>query len=371
MMKNLVQLDSEYRCRKIDVSSGPAVIYFESVSGCPFTCVMCPTTARKAYRAPQELLRRVEPAFPGLEVLAIHGDGEPLLGDLEYFVAQSSKHDFVLHMNTTGLLLTDEIADLLLKMRLSIRFSIHAGRPETYRRIMGSDFEKVRARITRFIEKADGSSNKHDFWFSYIVMKENLGEIEDFLRFAHGCGIRNVRFMSLDPNKETRKGVTIRGMTFKHLDQTNKALHREFMSRMGCYRALAAELGIMIERGSIDDGRATATKLGELANRASCRLMGKEFFPIIRPRSGCAAPWIGQLIVTINGDVRLCCVLPQVVGNIYESTLEDIWHGPTMTQIRSTFNKGGSPRICGYCRGFGYDNYPNNAFVGSGIRSQN
>ena len=47
-------------------------------------------------------------------------------------------------MNTTGFLLTDELADLLLQTRLSIRFCVHAGRPDTYYRVMGSDFEKVK-----------------------------------------------------------------------------------------------------------------------------------------------------------------------------------------------------------------------------------
>jgi MoaA/NifB/PqqE/SkfB family radical SAM enzyme len=74
-----------------------------------------------------------------MDVLGIHGSGEPLLADLDYFVEQAMRHDLVLHMNTTGALLTEKKVDLLLKARLSIRFSIHAGRAVTYRRIMGGD----------------------------------------------------------------------------------------------------------------------------------------------------------------------------------------------------------------------------------------
>ncbi len=80
---------------------------------------------------PMDLLKKIEPCFKDLEVMAVHGEGEPLMGDIKYYVEQSAYHDFVLHMNTTGFLLSRKLADLLLKTRLSIRFSIHAGRPET------------------------------------------------------------------------------------------------------------------------------------------------------------------------------------------------------------------------------------------------
>jgi MoaA/NifB/PqqE/SkfB family radical SAM enzyme len=85
-----------------------------------------------------DLLKRIDSYFKDLDVMAVHSDGEPLLGDIKYYVDQSVRHDFVLHMNTTGPLLSKELADFMLETRLSIRFSIHAGRPETYRKIMGA-----------------------------------------------------------------------------------------------------------------------------------------------------------------------------------------------------------------------------------------
>jgi MoaA/NifB/PqqE/SkfB family radical SAM enzyme len=98
---------------------GPPVIYLESVAGCPFSCAMCKPAATKPKKVSREIIKRIEPSFSGLEILAIHGQGEPLMADLDYFVTQSVNHNFVLHMDTNGLLLTDKVADLLLQTRLS------------------------------------------------------------------------------------------------------------------------------------------------------------------------------------------------------------------------------------------------------------
>ena len=43
-------------------------------------------------------------------------------------------------MNSTAFFMTRKIADQFLRARLSMRFSIHSGRPETYKKLMGHDF---------------------------------------------------------------------------------------------------------------------------------------------------------------------------------------------------------------------------------------
>jgi MoaA/NifB/PqqE/SkfB family radical SAM enzyme len=163
---------------------------------------MCPEHYTKPQNISEDLLRKIEPYFNNLKVLGIHGGGEPLLGNIGYFVEQSIKHSFVLHMNTTGFFLSKKISDMLLKTKLSIKFSIHAGKPDTYRKIMGQDFEKVLENIAYLVKKDREENKNSDFGFSFIVMKENIDEIEDFLKIAHKSGVENVRFMRLKPNQQ-------------------------------------------------------------------------------------------------------------------------------------------------------------------------
>jgi MoaA/NifB/PqqE/SkfB family radical SAM enzyme len=355
----------EYKQREVNIRTSLPVIYLESVAGCPFSCAMCKPAATRAQRVSRELLRRIEPALAGLEVLAIHGQGEPLMADLDYFVDQSLQHRFVLHMDTNGMLLTDKIADLLLKTRLSIRFSVHAGKPETYYRIMGLDLNRVKDNIVNLVEKSQKSPHPPDLWFSFVVMKENFPEIEDFLRLTYKCGIRSVRFMHLWPNHDTLRGLKVRGMTFRYAEQSSRKVRHEFSRRLPHYEALASEMGIRIEWGDAGHNNSSRSRTwGELANKISHRAMNRWFFPLRPARGACAAPWIGQLTVKLNGDLLLCCSSSTILGNLYRSSLEEIWHGPQMTQIRQAFHRGFYPHQCGYCRGFGLNNYPRNSFIG-------
>jgi MoaA/NifB/PqqE/SkfB family radical SAM enzyme len=364
------QIVKEYRNREVNVKSKPAVIFLESVRGCPFTCAMCKSRPTKVRRISQELLKCIEPYFPDVEVLQFSGFGEPLLADLDYLVQQSVEHDFVLHTDTNGFLLTDEMSDLLLKTRLSIRFSFHAGRAETYYRIMGINMDKAIDKIKHLVEKSKNSPKNHDFWFSYCVMKENVHEIEDFFRLTHECGIRSVRLMRLLPTLKIIKGVTVRGLKFKYLEQTGKHVDRVFFANLPRYKELAAELGIKLEWGDKLNENAHFTKtLGELANSFSNKFLSRQIFPLVPAKGAhCAAPWIGQLVISVDGDVQLCCASQYPLGNLNQSSIDEIWHGPKMTKIRETFHNGRYPRLCGYCRGFGFEDYPNNSFPG--IRSR-
>lgn len=294
---------------------------------------MCSQHYTKPALISENLLRKIEPYFDNLEVLGIHGSGEPLLGNIPYFVEQSIKHNFVLHMNTTGVFLSKRISDMLLKAKLSIKFSMHAGKPDTYRKIMGYDFEKVLKNISYIVEKDREKNIGSDFWFSFIVLKENIDEIEDFLQLTHNSGIKYVRFMQLRPNKQILQGVKMpdRKFEFKYRQQTNSKIKRTFLKRLPHYNELARELGISIGAGSM-----------EFAARYFP-------FPFRRWRGICKAPWIGQLQIQQDGSVRLCCSSDYSLGNINNSTLEEIWNSKRMQRIRTSFKNGRFPFKCRSC----------------------
>lgn len=352
--------------RSIHLDMRPAVVYVEGVKGCPFSCAMCHFKNTKHENMSPSLLEKIEPFYENLEVLAIHGQGEPLLGDLGYFVDHAVRNDFVLHMNTTGILLTERIADLLLQTRLSMRFSIHAGEEKTYRRIMGLDFEKLRRRISYLTGKSAALGRHNDFWFSFIVMKENIDEIDAFLRFAHDCGIRSVRFMRLLPNWQTLRGISLgdRDFNFSYSEQYNQAVEDKFFRNLEDYERLAEELEVHIEYGSMQSYTRKPHPIRESLNTLATTVTGKGIFPLFRNAGHCLAPWIGQLVINHNGDVRPCCSSTLTLGNVRESTLQEIWNSERMMALRRSFAEGYIPKSCGFCTGFGFSNYPHNAFAG-------
>jgi len=363
--KLLAQIEA-FDNHSVHLEHGPSVLYVESVNGCTFSCVMCPFKKRTIDKISPTLLEKIEPYFETLEVLSIHGEGEPLLGDLKYFVKQSVKNDFVLHMNTTGFLLTEEITDLLSTTRLSIRFSIHAGKAKTYKNIMGYDLDRTKKKITNLVIKAKKSGKSNDFWFSFIVMKENINEIEDFLYLAEECGVTSVRFMQLIPNQQSVRGKTIkdRQFVFKHTEQFNKGVKEEFLNKFPLYQTCADKLGIKIEEGTLNPSSNVGQPIRKMINSATVQLFSHGIFPFATKKGNCLAPWLGQLVIRQNGDVRLCCSTRYTLGNLNNSTLGEIWNSGKMKSIRKQFSKGCIPKVCGYCNGFSLGNYPNNSFLG-------
>ena len=352
-----------YQEKNTILNSLPLDIHLESVKGCPLDCSMCHYGNTKTVDLPDSLLEKLEPYYKGLEVLTIHGEGEPLVSNnLDYFVKKSNENKFVLHMNTTGALLSDEKINILSKAYgLSIRFSIHAGTPETYKKIMGVDLEQVSLKIKKLIDLSEGMN--HDFWFSFIVMKENVNEIEEFLELAHACGIKSVRFMNLYPTIETIKGVVKRDFHFKHFEQFNQGVIEQFMSKKHTYEALALKLGIEIEFGTMNQVEENKVRvIGNLANKVSNKLIKKRLFPIIPDKGSCVVPWYGQLSITIKGDVKICSNSSYHIGNLYDNTLEEIWNSSKMQELRKAFKNGRYHKLCGYCKGLDIDNLPKNSF---------
>lgn len=366
MPKDFSRNLQEFRDREVQLQSPPAVVYLESVRGCVYTCAMCHIRGTKPVRADAFLLDAMAPWYRHMEVLAIHGLGEPLLADLDYFVARAEEHDLVLHMNTTGFFLNPKVSELLARTRLSIRFSIHSGRPETYRRIMGQDFTKVKKNIAYLVEQCHSRGKTPAFGFSFIVMQENLDEIPDFLHLAAELGIREVRFQRLNPNFYSLKGqkMTDRDFTFRYYEQFNREVMRRFLERKPDYDALGRELGLSIGWGSMPTRLYEGYNWKSTVNSLSRGIAGRNVFPLKLRKGSCLAPWFGQLLVRQSGKVSLCCLAPQyVLGNLHEAGLMEIWNGPRMQEVRAAFREGLLPRVCGYCHGFSFENYPANAFT--------
>ena len=71
-------------------------------------------------------------------------------------------------------------------------------------------------------------------------------------------------------------------------------------------------------------------------------------YKILRKRSYfCEEPWTGIFSVRSNGDVRCCPCYAQVkIGNIYESSMHEIWNSEELIKMRRAFRKGELPNVC-------------------------
>lgn len=61
----------------------------------------------------------------------------------------------------------------------------------------------------------------------------------------------------------------------------------------------------------------------------------------------CEEPWTGTLSVWVNQDVIFCpCYLKMKIGNLAESSLQDIWNSEKLVALRESFKRGILPEVC-------------------------
>jgi hypothetical protein len=62
----------------------------------------------------------------------------------------------------------------------------------------------------------------------------------------------------------------------------------------------------------------------------------------------CQRPWTG-LYVENEGSVRVCCYNSPLVGNLDEESIEEIWNGVRLRDLRRAFLAGEPPQACRDC----------------------
>ena len=61
----------------------------------------------------------------------------------------------------------------------------------------------------------------------------------------------------------------------------------------------------------------------------------------------CDEPWVGIFSVRTNGDVICCpCYAQAKIGNLNESSMQEIWNSEKLMEMRNSFKKGELPEVC-------------------------
>jgi MoaA/NifB/PqqE/SkfB family radical SAM enzyme len=69
--------------------------------------------------------------------------------------------------------------------------------------------------------------------------------------------------------------------------------------------------------------------------------------PKRRRKYFCNEPWLGILTVETDQDVVFCpCYLKMRLGNLNDSSLEELWNAPQLVLIRQDFKQGRLPGAC-------------------------
>jgi MoaA/NifB/PqqE/SkfB family radical SAM enzyme len=320
----------------------PVQLYIESTNRCNLKCRGCihfKGNWEPARDISLDQLRQVTDQLPNLQRVVLHGIGEPLLNrQLTGMIAHLKRRRVYVVINSNGILLNASMGKALLKSGLDeLRISLDAATPQGYRQMRGSDqFNRIVANIRALKALQSDLQNSRpvvSLWF--LGTQDNIDELPPFVRLAADLKIAEVYLQRL-----------------------------VYFQDDGGYGAAVAQNSLQESQPRIMDliqeSQTLADRLGIRFNASGLCSPEKSLRADYREEK----PWRScfryhQLMyITAWGNVLPCCIAPfattdyasLIMGNAFETPLEEIWTGERYARFRSA-HAGSTPPKC--CRGCG------------------
>ncbi len=323
-MKSIEKINQELLVRaagrrSASVPGSPEFIQVEVSNICNLSCIMCPLDALKAPKKKLSLadFERIIEQFPFLNLIGLYGIGEPLNNPhLKEMIQRCKSEKIETELVTNATLLNEERGRSLLESGLGrLYLSVDSVRPEKYAAIRkGAEFEKVRANMENFIRhKRATQATAPKIGVATVVMRENIRELPEIIRFAEQMGADSLLIKGLN-TAYTEKFLEAE----ENSDETAKLI------------ALCNEVN---QQGKL---RVTFYQNNQKA---------------------CSWPWT-RAFITANGEVTPCCNCPDPdqisFGNLFQQSFQDIWNNSKYRAFRAAFSKG-IPPVCRSCPDYSFD----------------
>ena len=369
---NRIKIDLNRIMKRVVLDTYPSQLQLESTSFCNAQCIMCShyyAGNTGAQDMNQTMLDKLSELFPYLDVLIMHGNGEPFTSRIfSESVQVYSDYGIGLTTNTNLSVLTDEQIELINRSFVNIRVSCDACTREVYegirRRLSFDTFVKNAARLR---DRCPGVSKT----MASVLMRQNIEQLPEMVAFAARYGFQEIIFSNLGVSlivgnemdnisrypyfaaKQLKKAmdmgascgikVTIPSSFDLTLeDEAKCAEELEIIHSVPFFRSdeEVADIGKFAESVVGDEYRI-------VENLADCD-WEKDLFDC----DGICEWCIEKPYIDLNGDVFVCCINASYrVGNIFDcDSFLELWNNDTYKKIRSLFYEGKLPGFCDNCQ---------------------
>lgn len=189
----------KYNCLLI----GPKTINLGIIRKCNYKCIFCrdhgPFAKGENINSANDSMpfadisSVIEQAYKaGTENIIISGEGEPLMHpQILDIISYIGKHnlDLTILTNASVFKVAERIMELSDNLKLSFLVNMSAANPKKYNQLYGqeaSNFYKV-LRVIKNLNR------KFPVYLNYIIMKNNLNDIWDFIRIVKSLGVESIR----------------------------------------------------------------------------------------------------------------------------------------------------------------------------------
>lgn len=321
----------------------PNYVQVEPVGQCNLRCQMCAIPFREdgppygppAFM-PYETFRRLVDQFAELETLHLQGLGEPMMHPRFFdMVAYAKSKGVMVTTNTNLTLLNPGRAGLCVSSGLDeIHVSIDGARAETYERIrLKAGYAKVMKNLAMLLEARRRSNSKTPrLKLVMVIMRQNLSELPELVRQAHGWEMEEVFVQHLSHDfSETSLPEKYRPM-------------REFVEAETLFNEDIERIEHFFNRA-----RQAAEEVGIRLRLPRPRM---RIHPPGTPGpERCNWPWSGAY-VSYDGFAMPCCMVstPDRInfGRI-DGNVEQVWNGEAYRSFRDRLSSDTPPEVCAAC----------------------
>ena len=309
-------------------------LHLELTNRCNSQCATCVRTTRAELDRDMSVLevQEIVDALPQLESAALQVNGEPLLYPaLAQVIRLLKERQISVELNTNAILLGDRLGKRLIDAGLDqLNISLDGMEAQTYQQLRGADrLERVVANTRSFMQLrgATPASPRVALWIT--ISQHNINQLPALVDFAAKISVEEVYVQRLVFYGEgfARRQDALHG----RLTSAQRAL-------LGQAKDQAQRLGVCLRASGGYD-------LIDMLDASSTE----------EPWRGCRRPSESAVIMA-NGDVVPCCISTFVspasdirLGNLFESDLDTIWHGPAYRAMRESLKEGPGPHFCRGC----------------------
>ena len=364
---NIIKLVFDLRKKSIILSSYPLHIQLEHTTFCNARCIMCDhfiAHNRGSKHLTLNMVKSLESMFPYVSTIIMHGNGEPLLNPEILLIFDLYKeYQINTSLNTNLSYLSDEILSYLRESCKSIHVSCDGIGQEQYESIrLGLSYSTFISNI----KKLSSVGDKTEMVLEVVMMRQNLRNTVNFVRFAYDYGFSKVIFNVLGCNKwigNQKDGIQEYRSSALYLCECAKSEG----VRLGISVVTPFENTPNIQQTNMDifvplqntylnlrDSEELHKRYPWYTNTIAVNELNTELLckcnSSVDLRGVCEYPF-AKTYIDLCGNVSFCCHLSrQKIDTLTaERPFKKIWNGEAYQLMRSAFYKKRLPFICSDC----------------------
>ena len=343
-MMNSVFLDNktlnklEIEKRKTVLESKVTSLVVTLTTKCNIACIMCEEKLIP-WDIPKSILQEIISFFPYLEEIIWQG-GEVLI--LDYFeeLLEEANRFPNLHQSiiTNGLPITENLAEKLVRNNVELTFSIDAPTEELYESIRTkAKFQELLANIKLInsLRKKHNFKNM-SFRMHTVVMNSNYRELEKFVDFAKEYEFDALHLMPIWGNLDSPENI------FYH---KNEEALNYIKENIGKTEKKAQTYNLNLLNSLPYKGNSGEGKPSENVENVKT----EEYRRSENDSMLCHMPW-KRMVINPAGNVCPACHCKEMIGNVLNNTLNEIWNNEKMQIYRQRIALKDYLDLCnGYC----------------------